>query len=99
MDDKFKLFYVRFGFFALLFTALGACTFLLNGCGVTRTKVVALDGTVCSSTTYTIGKDVTGASFTGCGALWSVNSSDPNTQILQALNLMLPYALKATMVP
>ena len=76
---------------------------LMVGCGVTRTHVTSLDGTECASSTYTLGKDVSGGTFDGCGAKWGVVSSDPNAQMtqgmMQMMNFMVPLAVKGMMVP
>lgn len=76
---------------------------LLSGCGVTRTHVTLADGTACQATTYTLGKDISGGQFTGCGAQWGVANSDPDAQLagglLQFLTALLPLAAKGLGAP
>ena len=75
----------------------------LIGCGVTRSHVSTPDGTECASTTFTLGKDVSGGTFDGCGAKWGVISSDPNAQMaqgmVQMMNFMVPLAIKGMTTP
>lgn len=76
-----------------------ASLLLISGCGVTRTVVTQPDGATCSSATYTLGKDISGGQFKGCNAEFGVQSSDPSQNMMNTINLLLPYALKAAMAP
>ena len=82
---------------------LAAIIIVLTGCGVTRTHVDLADGTSCQSNTYTVGKDISGGKFNGCGATWGVDSSDPNAQMaqgmIQMMNFLVPLAIKGMTVP
>lgn len=76
---------------------------IISGCGITRSHVNLPDGTECQSTTYTLGKDISGGRFNGCGATWGVESSDPNAQlvqgVMQMMNFMVPLAAKGMALP
>jgi hypothetical protein len=87
ISEKFKRWYLRYGFPLLIIAGIGSCSFLVSGCTTATVRVEYQDGkkTSCTATYGSLFTEKVGASVEACGASGGTEKTAAQLELIQTI--------------